>query len=180
MTHSLRILIAAIFICFIPAPANADEPSTVPYFPVLGDPPSTNVIYIEAPAGSFGIRKAARVIDSQVDGLTIISGACIPNYGCIKVTVGDWDTEEMRALTGFDLWAGYTTSTIDPLVRTILLNRETTSGKFDEKSTAIHELGHALGLGHHNSRGAVSINTRALEFHWREIAVLQSWFSQTF
>lgn len=149
----------------------------VPFWPSwhapIGDGGSV-VVQVDAPPGSWQIRRSARAIAAQVDGVTVrTSGDCSTADACVRVVVDAFDPPTMLALSEGveDRWYGLTTY---PGERVIYLN--TTTPRYDREHTAAHEFGHAIGLAHMRSRGLMSTKRSTDDLHPREVALLESWY----
>lgn len=186
------VFLTAMVATLIPSSATADDssyhtPAPAIMFPVyktLGG--VDTIVQLEAPADSWKIRKSARSVDALIDGLTINTrGNCAlnPNDLCVKVVVDYYTNAETIAITNGSSadWKGVVTFDPDNYQnRTVHLNTASTRGSQNRSIVAMHELGHALGLGHHDGRGMLGedpfwhLNAR---LHWTELSVLRAWYA---
>jgi hypothetical protein len=132
----------------------ADTPTVVhPIRAVDGTTPHT--VVVQAPARSWRSRMAARAWDLAVPGLDVQTGPCVPDLPCIRVHVGTWSPEQALEVSGsWRYWSGLCVFTSDS-VRDVYLNRARIARGTGRTRVASHEIGHALGLGHHRERGAL-------------------------
>jgi hypothetical protein len=166
------------------APAAADEQPWDAETPSLYHPPTRSatsagdvIVQLDAPAGSWSIRRSARRLDAQVDGVSVrMGGDCSTADLCVSVQVGWYDSATMLELS-----RGYLTAwgalTDWPTERTsvIYLNAAVAKGRTYRRYAAAHEFGHVLGLGHHAQPGLMSGPDRLLSE--AEVEVLEAWYA---
>jgi hypothetical protein len=141
-----RLALATAILMAVATPAGARE--LIPMAAHADNVGDRVVIQLQAPEHSWGIRKVARQINQEVPGLHIRRhGKCAdrPELYCARVIVADFGRYE----TGGVSWIGEYSAPDG--VDTIKLN----ASFRPRQGTACHELGHLLGLPHHNSRGCV-------------------------
>jgi hypothetical protein len=138
---------------------------------------------LEAPPQAWGLRRSARIMDEQIDGLTIrTTGTCAesPDAICIHVEVGDYTHQERLDLTYGQVaaWDGVCLCVDGPTRWIYLREYDRWQYMSHKRAIAAHELGHALGLGHHEWAGVTStrtINRKTLSV--AELRVLREWYS---
>lgn len=180
MTQILAFLIAAVTTLSLAAPAHAAEPQLyAPLTTAAGDVPT--VVRVDAPRLSWGARAAARRWDALLPGLTIETGACVEGVPCVRVMPGSWDTaDQLRLSEGTSsAWRGLTAYP-QPDLRLVFLNRASSSKTTAERArTAMHEIGHALGLAHHdNARGVMPAYGHTLDPSTGEVEALNNYYTQ--
>lgn len=158
MTRILAAL-ALLASVLLAAPAHADSTTPAVLVPLqkIGDTVDVEVM-IQAPLKSWGIRRAAKFYDAQVDGLTIHTrGTCAaqPQAVCVRVFVGNYSSEQTLAIShGLAAdWHGFVD--YHDAGRTIYLN----SRYGMSRVVTMHELGHVLGLDHHEGSEGVMVTT---------------------
>jgi hypothetical protein len=107
-------------------------------------------ITMRAPRNAWGIRRVARHVNRSVAGIHIYAGRgarCTdrPTTRCVVVHVGRY---------GEIGWAGRAEH-VDEHRRRIRLNLDKASTQLFRQHMACHELGHVLGLMHHQQEGCV-------------------------
>lgn len=143
----MRALVAVVATLLLAA-APASGAELLPVGPHADNVGTRVVLQLQAPRASFGIRKVARQVNQEVPGLHIRRfGKCAdrPDLYCLRVRVADYGTWEENQTR----WVGQ--YRVENDVDLIELN----TSYQPNQSVACHELGHALGLQHHDSRGCV-------------------------
>lgn len=164
MTRTLAAL-ALLASVLLGAPAQADSTTPAVRVPLqkIGDTVDVEVM-LQAPLKAWGIRRAAKFYDAQVDGLTIHTrGTCAarPQAVCSRVVIGNYSSEQMLAIShGLAAdWHGFVDYQVDSAgrasSRTIYLN----SRYGFSRVVTMHELGHVLGLDHHDGGEGVMVTT---------------------
>lgn len=176
------------------SPASAD---TMPYdlhdpglyiVPAVS-PDGDTVVQVNAGPGTWQIKRAARAMAAQVDGLSVrTSGDCATADVCLTVVV-DWYVEaEMLALTDgeHNVWGGLTTypDGATAPTRTVYLNLNGQSGPGFSRHrarVAAHEMGHVFGLAHHDQPGLMGKWGDSTEsvLSPAEVAVLNAYYAPT-
>ena len=162
MRSTLVSAIAAVM-CLLLAPhaAAAESSSPTMYVPMPNVDGGEIVVQVNATPGSWQIRRSARRLAAQLDGVTVrTSGDCATADVCVTVHTDYYAPEEMLALSSgiHSDWGGlctYPTFTD----RVVYLNKRSTSAKRHRawrEQAAAHEFGHVLGLTHHQSSGLMS------------------------
>lgn len=151
--------IAALLVAVLaPTAATAQEaaaPHThepaVAYPLVNADGTTATRVRVDAARLTWQAKRAARRWDALIPGLAVEVGPCLPDVPCIRVSVGTYDEAAQLAISEgtSDSWAGILTFP-EAGVREVLLNRYSQQGSDQRARVAMHELGHALGLGHHD------------------------------
>ena len=146
----IRALVLAITTSMCISTAAAARVSVVD-MPQRPTDPGRHTIILEAPRHAWGIRIVAQDFADRVPGLSIRTArgiACDPSVSCIKVHIGSFDHScgELG-----DRWYGCASIGADPGVIWL----DTSTSPFSRRHRACHELGHALGLHHHQHRGCV-------------------------
>lgn len=179
---TLVVLVAATLVPFAAgSPARADSNTPSLEFPIHSSAPEV-VVQINAGPKSWGIRRAARRMDEEVDGLTVrTSGDCATADVCVTVRVGHYnDADMMRLSEGYaPAWLGLT---VYPTARDriIYLNAANALADDTRARTAAHEFGHILGLAHHYGYGLMSVSRsykmRAPWLSADEVTLLRGWY----
>lgn len=148
LIRTLAGLITAAVVT-IPTPAAADAPSI--YYPLYrsdGVEVTTETVYIDAGAGMWSARQSARRWESLVPTLNIEIGPCVSSAPCIRVHVGKFDHIKTKGA-----WCDFPSH----YERDLYLNTQADLPRGGRKLAVMHEMGHALGLDHHDrSRGVMS------------------------
>lgn len=132
-------------------PASASAHITVVDMPQRPTDPRRHTIILQAPDDAWGMRAAAQSFTERVEGLVIRTErglTCDPTVSCIRVFIGQFDHDcgELGRR-----WYGCASIGADPGVIWL----DTKSSLSSRRHRACHELGHALGLHHHEHRGCV-------------------------
>ena len=146
----LPALVLGVVVCLC-QPASAAAHIGVVDLPQRPTDQGQHTIILEAPDDAWGIRAAARSFSRRVDGLVIRSNrgaTCDQTVSCIRVFVGrfDHDCGDLGRR-----WYACSSIGTDPGV--IWLDTRTST--LTRRNKACHELGHALGLRHHEHRGCL-------------------------
>lgn len=177
------LVTVALLLTALTAPAHADEQEQLPWSSTIEFPlyrKAANVdgdalVQLEAPPAAFGLRRWAKQLDAQVDGLTIFTtGTCAsrPEAVCVRYVFGTWSPAEQIAIAG-TVWGGVTTFP-SPDERTVLIVKVGPQ----RRPAVAHELGHVLGLSHHSGKGVMSVDrVPTTEINAQELQALRDWFA---
>lgn len=153
----MKRLFAALLVAFlIHPPVYADEQPRVLY-PLVhqATDPGTLTVVIEAPDRAWGLRKVAANYDRRLDNVDIRAKrgiSCTLYVECIRVEVGQYGRKMVCGHPGLFYGCFYMYAE-GP--RWIALNESLTPESM-RKAIVCHELGHALGLDHHEGPGCVT------------------------
>ncbi len=145
-----RALVVAVVVALSAVPTSAAAHITVVDMPQRPTDPRRHTIILEAPDDAWGMRAAARSFTERVPGLAIRTDrglTCDETVSCIRVHICRFD----QPCGELDRWYGCASIGADPGV--IWLDTRTSPSS--RRNEACHELGHALGLRHHEHRGCV-------------------------
>lgn len=184
MKRLAAVLLGAV-LALQAAPAQADDytgPADLlhPLYRPAGDAGlGDTIVQLEAPRRAWGARQVARRWDELIDGLTILTtGTCAerPDAACIQLTIAPYDQAAMDAAMGQpgSWWNGLCYCD-QPTSRQVILNSYN-STRYPGHALVWHELGHALGLGHHEGPG-VTADTRTTRPSEAELALLREWYA---
>lgn len=149
---SVRAVVLAVVTCLcLASPVSASVHVSVVDMPQRPTDPGRHTIILEAPDHAWGMRAVAQDLTERVSGLVIRADrgiTCDPAVSCIRVHIGHFD--HPCGQLGHR-WYGCASIGTDPGV--IWLDTRTST--FSRRHKACHELGHALGLHHHEHQGCV-------------------------
>lgn len=189
---ALSLSLAAVAAVGVSSPASAEgenpnvsTPTASIMFPVYHSSANTVVALDTRANKRWQVRAVARGIDAQLPNVSIVFGSCAttPHDLCIK-TFTKWYTQpEMDAKSGVAgfFWAGIMMpgESWDSANREIHLNTRQ-RGKLNRQLVVAHELGHALGLAHHDDSGILGPDLYAHSTPTLapgEVAALNAWYA---
>lgn len=155
MRSVTTVLAALLGALALASPAQADDTPATFTEPAVVVPLVTQHVQVQAPRAAWGIRQAARRMDAALPGITIsVRGRCNPldyTTTCVRVRMDRYSVERQHQLAQQPVeWMGLTAYPAAGL-RVVYLNR--TYYRHDREAIAAHELGHVLGLNHHDRAG---------------------------
>lgn len=179
MTQILKTLAAlAVAVATLATATPAQADATGISWPMVSED-STYVMQVNAGPGTWQMRRAARRLNAQLStALPQVqirtSGDCATADVCVSVVAATFTTTQTRELsmgTSED-WKGLTTWPT-PGTSVVYLNNGV--GNVNARGryfTAAHELGHVLGLAHHDEHAGVMSNDTTGLLSDSELAVL--------
>lgn len=153
MRPALATLVALFSVLVLGSPAQA---SAVPITePAVVVPLTTQHVQLQAPRASWGIRQVARRMDAELPGITIsVRGRCQPadyTTTCVRVRMDNYSVERQHWLAQQPVEWYALTAYPAPNLRVVYLNRAYDHP--NREAVTAHELGHVLGLNHHDRAG---------------------------
>lgn len=164
----IRVFVAVlIFMIVNPASASAHIKSETLWQRATDK--GQHTIILELPKNAWGMKDVARDYSRRIDGLVIRTDRkCNEKVSCIRVQTGRY----LFSCGGDNNWEGCSGVADDPGIIWL----DNSAPKYKRKKLACHELGHALGLHHHNHGGCVGRTNGALKANRAEIAALNRRF----
>jgi hypothetical protein len=183
MMKILATLVVAVFMVLVPSPSAA-EPGTVmcstdteAYTGMAREalcwPVEQDLVVIDGPDNVWKMRAFAERIDPYLN-IEITSGSCAdyPQAFCVRVVKVESQGPGLAGRMSWDNWPNGGTITLSKWVK----------GKDMKRTTAAHELLHALGMKHHDGAGLVGDNalfrTTTPMPSAEEMAALQGWYNR--
>lgn len=148
----VRASVVSVLTCLcLAAPVSAAAHIGVVDMPQRPTDTGRHTIILQAPDDAWGMRAVAHHLTQRLPGLVIRTDrgiTCNDDVSCIRVHIGHFD--HPCGQLGHR-WYGCASIGTDPGV--IWLDTKTST--FSRRHKACHELGHALGLQHHEHQGCV-------------------------
>lgn len=170
VTTALAALLGALAIS---SPAQATTPPTEPAVVV---PLTTHHLQVQAPRAAWGIRRAAQRMDAALPGITIsVRGRCdLTDHTttCVRVRMDNYSLERQHWLAQQPVGWFALTAYPAPNLRVVYLNRA--HHHRNPEAITAHELGHVLGLNHHDRAGVCGKWPGRTDLSQRERRVLNS------